>query len=749
MLIETPEIQRKRRSFFRYVFGDQLDGYVCLVEHNPTSNKWNEEYFRWPSEEERIQKWIISSAPGHDVYYCPMILSKAKRNKESVEGCTCAWADLDSCHPDNLIVPPTIVTESSPGHYQAVWVFLEPVDVLDGEDISRRIAYKHASQGVDKSGWDLSQLLRVPYTQNFKYTDGIEHPIVSFLATNDAPLTKESFSMYPPAKGYEEVEYPFPQPEELEGLDAAILLERYRNRLMPTTWHLFEKEPEGTWSEDFWNLQMLLFEGGLSRAEVLIICREAACNKYRRDNRREAFLWREICRSFSSFEARHSVATSATIDSPLLSDEERRWCSENPTIVEDYVAWAKTVGDAAWQYHEAGGFVILSSLLAGNVKLPTSYGLIAPNLWFMILADTTLTRKTTAMDLAMDIITEVDSDAVLATDGTIEGLFTALATRPGRPSIFLRDEFSGLLESIAKKDYYAGMAETLTKLYDGKYLKRLLRKETIEVRDPCLILFAGGIKERTLSLITYEQVASGFMPRFVFITAESDITKLKPLGPPTEVSLLGRDNLLDRFRAISSHYKQFQTVKVGNLEIESPKVWRVTMTPDAWLRYNKLEAEMQQMGLEAFHRDLLTPSFVRLAGSGLKAAILIAAARKLDEQVIIEEQDIIRAFSYVETWRTYTLDILNNIGRTTQERTIEQIRRAIYGKATGALRSELMQNYHINAREMDMIIQTLDQRGHITSVRSGRTWLYYPINASGGGGKKFKPNSTAHVPVGQ
>src|SRR5262249_60707927 len=121
-----------------------------------------------------------------------------------------------------------------------------------------------------------------------------------------------------------------------------------------------------------------------------------------------------------------------------------------------------------------------------------------------------------------------------------EGLFSALATRPGKPSVFLRDEFTGLLEQMTKRDYMAGFAEMLTKLYDSKTLKRVLRKETIAVKDPILIVYAGGIKSRMQLMMTLEQVASGFLPRFVFITAVSDINRVRPLGPPTAKDLGAR-----------------------------------------------------------------------------------------------------------------------------------------------------------------------------------------------------------------
>lgn len=726
MLAETVDVTTRRQTFFRYVFGDNVEGFIGLSKLNPVSQEWREAYFAWPSEEDKLYAWITEAAPGHNIYYCPQVLSAPKRNAESVETCTCAWADLDTCSPKNLLIAPTITIETSPGRYQALWVFTDPIDPADAEDISRRIAYYHADDGCDRSGWDLSQVLRIPLSTNFKYGSH-EHPTVKVIATNNAPLTKEAFSIYPLAKGYQYAEIPMPTDEVLEALDAPSILERYRMRLLPAVTKLFQTEPKGSWSEPLWNLQLLLFEGGLTREEVFVVADASACNKYRRRKQAPIFLWKEVCRAFQTFEERHKLVTSSTkYDIPLLTDEEREWAEAHPTIVEEYIEWAKSVGDAAWQYHQAGGFVILSSLLAGNVRLPASFGTVVPNLWFMILADTTVTRKTTAMDLAMDLITEVDPDAVLATDGTIEGLFTSLAMRPGRPSIFLRDEFSGLLDAMNRKDYYAGMAETLTKLYDGKYLKRILKKETVEIKQPCLIFFAGGIKERTLNLLTYEDVASGFLPRFVFITAEADLTKLRPLGPPTTTSLAGRDRLARKFQRLSDHYKQLQQINVNGKLISAPRVWDVKLTDAAWLRFNELNDKMLEAAYHAFHRDLITASFTRLAISGLKAAILIAATRRLTDEVVVDVPDLITAFRYVEVWRDYALDVLNNIGRTTQERTLEQVRKAIYSRPS-ILRSELMQNHHLNARDTDLILTTLDQRGLITRAKSGRSERLYPI----------------------
>jgi hypothetical protein len=729
VLVETPGLTEKRLTFFRYLF-PKSRGFIRVARRNPHNKAFEEEFFKWPDEAEKMGAWIATNIPGHDLYFSPMLFARPQGNKESVDICTCAWADLDSCHPSNLLVEPTITIESSTDRYQALWCFEGEVDPAEAEDVSRRIAYKHADQGADKSGWDLTQLLRIPWSNNHKYRVAGLVPEVKVLRVGQGSYTLDQFDQYPQAKGYEFSAIPFPEDDVLSKLDSDQLLETYKFRLMPSVWHLIQTEPDEDWSKALWQLQMLLFEGGMTREEVFVVSNAAACNKYNRDNKSPVLLWKEVCRAFQSFESRHSlVAHSVSFKDALLSDEERRWCEGTITVVEEYIEWAKDLGDAAWQYHQAGAFVILSSLLAGNVRLPTSYGTVVPNLWFMILADTTLTRKTTAMDVAMDLIADIDSDAVLATDGSIEGLFTSLSMRPGRPSIFLRDEFSGLLEAITKKDYYAGMAETLTKLYDGKFQKRVLRKEVIEVRDPVLIVFAGGIRERTLSLLSYEHVASGFLPRFIFITAESDITRLRPLGPPTDSVITKKDYLTRRFTDIASHYRQQQQIQLNGRAVLVNKVVEAEMSQDAWARYNKFEAEMLTTGLDSFHADILTPCFDRLAKSGLKVATLIAAARRLEERVVIDESDMVKAFQYVEQWREHTLAVLNNIGKTTQEKIIAQIFAAIVRKP-GVMRSELMQFYHLTARDANMILDTLEQRGVVTRAKQGRTERLFPIGGS-------------------
>jgi hypothetical protein len=344
----------------------------------------------------------------------------------------------------------------------------------------------------------------------------------------------------------------------------------------------------------------------------------------------------------------------------------------------------------------------------------------------MILADTTLTRKTTSMDIAMEMVEQIDGDVVLATDGSIEGLLTSLSGRPGRPSVFLRDEFSGLLEMITKKDYYAGMPELLTKLYDGKMQKRVLRKEIVEVRDPVLVFFAGGIKNKITQLLSFEHVSSGFMPRFVFITAESDPSRLRPLGPPTGQIRDTGEKIRIELQDIYSHYRRTVKMKIKDVktELETARRWDAQLTQEAWLRYNKLEDQMIRTGLAASRPEIMTPTYDRLSKSILKAAILLGAARQRSDEVIIDEGDILRAIMYGEQWRVHVREVMLSVGKGQAERELDTIHRAIY-RRPGISRSAIMQNYHLTARDATATFETLIQRGLITKHRVGRTEQYF------------------------
>lgn len=705
--------------FFHTIFGSS-SGIVCLAVKN--KNDFQETYFNYPDQIRIMHEFVERSKYSGNVYFCPQLLSEPTRTKANVVTTTCTWADLDSCPPGVLLVRPTIVLQTSPNRFQAFWVFEEPRDPTESEDLARRIAYYHSKDGADRSGWDLTQLLRIPGTRNYKYGEGALAPEVTVEEVNDAKYRLSDFDQYPVAKGYEYTQVPFPQ---LVIEDGVKFLERYSFKLSGVAHTLFHQEvEEGTRSEALFRLVMVCSEAGMTREEAFQVARDSKCNKW---PDQPDLLWRDVCRAYQVHDQNEKATNLPRPEEgpELVTDQERHDILANPCFIERYIAWASTLGDAAVQYHQAGAFIALSSMLAGSIRLPTSFGPIVPNLWLMILANTTLSRKSTSMNTVMNLIEEVDESLLMATDGSIEGFASALSSRPGRVSIFFRDEFTGLLETMTKKDYMSGMPEFFTNLYDGRSQLRRLRKEEIRIKDPRLIIFAGGIKDRMQSLVTFEHVSSGFLPRFIFVTADTDPTKVRPLGPPTEDNWGARDVILNELRDMYACYRaQVPITMNGKVTSLTDRVIDATLTKDAWTRFNRIDQTLMHVGMDAGDlRNILTPLYARLGFSMLKAAVLIAASKVREESVIVQEEDIIRAAHYGESWRRYAQDIVVNIGKGPLEHKIELVNNAI-SRHGHIARSAIMTRYHLEAREMSLIVRTLEERGLILIDQHGKQQVY-------------------------
>lgn len=715
-------------DFFRYLFGD-LEGFIALatIDRRDNAKVFKEHYYAYPSQLEDACAFIDANKAILDLYFAPFLCTQKKRRKRNIVEVTAAWADGDECPIEALKLEPSVIIKTSNKRFSFLWKFeeVQPSDV--GEDISKRIAYTHAEEGMDKTGWDLTQLLRVPGTWNHKYTP--PQVVGEAIVTDAADYVPDEFlEPYPEVSDeegdvkkvpFKSVTFPNKTPNEI--------LDEYGKTLNPRAVDLFHTVPVSDWSTKLWELELTLAEAGMSPEEIFVIAEASACNKYKRDNRPKPFLWTEVQQAHAHVQKRKVDPPDLDLSDDnselvftapiLLSDNERKDVEADRTFIEEYTEWASQLGDAATVYHPVGGFVILSTLLAANVKLPTSFGTLVPNLWFMILADTTLTRKSTAMDNAVDLLMEVDEDSLLATDGSVEGLMTAMGTRPGRSSLFLRDEVTGLIESL-KKEYMAGMMETLTKLYDGKPLKRILRRETIDVRDPVLVLFSGGIRNKMLEILDYKHVGSGFLPRFIFVTAESDLTRLKPIGPPTKENIRGRAKLVRRAKEMHNTYVSPKPTN-GGTSVTLPKKWLAELDDDAWDTYNRFEVAMLSRAMESHDPSMLTPMMDRLAKSGLKASVLLAASRMgHTKRVRVTRLDVLHAFYYIEQWAKHSMYIVNNIGAPQDETKIRQILRYI-DRNPSSLRSTVMQKFYLSAREADNIFATLEQRNQIKRENRG------------------------------
>jgi hypothetical protein len=168
-----------------------------------------------------------------DQYFCPVVFNKPKRVKENALPTNLLWADLDPVHPDTCRIKPSVAWESSPGRYQALWFLTEEVSGEEAASLSKRIAY---ADGGDKGGWDLTQVLRIPGTKNYKYDS---HPEVRILwAKSSGYAPEEIKGAYPAVEGnghhVPSLDWP-PVDEATINMALAALPQGYKKRLIQNT----------------------------------------------------------------------------------------------------------------------------------------------------------------------------------------------------------------------------------------------------------------------------------------------------------------------------------------------------------------------------------------------------------------------------------------------------------------------------------------------------------------------------------
>lgn len=715
--------------FFDYLFG-KTEGYVCIATAKPDRTNFKQAWFNWPHQINELISFIEQRSISRNVWFGVSLFTKAERSREFAVPGNILWADLDEVTPHEIPdeFKPSMVLESSPARYQAFWRLDQYVDPEVAQDYSKRLAY---FLGADKSGWDLEQLLRIPLTTNHKY---INSPEVDLLYAYDNRYSTDTFDKLPhiTSAGTSLSNIPDP-PEESELPDPELVLYKYNNVLLGNGFFpLYSTEPHDTddWSKRLWRLINICIETEMDDNETFVLARQAKCNKYARDRRPNSFLWAEIVKARGSKQKQFNTQGQLVpLAIPQLVPVD--YAPPADSFITQYRNWAEEATDAVPIFHTLCAFILLSALTSSGMILRAKWGKVYANLWGLVLGDSTLSRKTTAMEMVIDIIQEINGEVLMATDGSAEGLVSQLGSRPNQVSIFYRDEVTGFFDAINRKDYLADLPEMLTKWYDvPSFQTRALRKEIISVSYPYFIFFGGGIKDKLFSLIPEQLVLSGFMPRFLIVCGETDLERLKLTGPATRDEWTERENIVRRLTMLHNKMNEKVPIDLAGQITVIGKQSDVKLTDEAWTRFNEIEVALRDAAFESHLKDVALPTFTRLATSILKMAMLLAVVRQGEpdesNHITVTASDIDEAAFYGQDFGKHAISLITVAGISQGEKQIQAVMSAVR-RTPGILKSELMQRHSLKAREVKEIIDTLSQRGLIIVKQVGRGQAFFPV----------------------
>lgn len=243
---------------------NQPGTYFCLSTKSAT-RRWEDHFFS-RTEFERIPSFLEKHRD-KDIYFCPHGFSERRRLERYAVLPTLLWADMDECDPRTCKVKPTIAIESSPGRYVGLWL----VDETIHKEFNRALTYYI---GADRGGWDITQVLRVPGTTNYKYKST---PRVRVLWGDGSSYKLKDLERKVPRVNEE------PEASSKPDLKAGALFKKHEKSL--PHWCRREllagKPTVGKRSEMVWKLTNTLLESGLSGEEAFILLRASPWNKFR------------------------------------------------------------------------------------------------------------------------------------------------------------------------------------------------------------------------------------------------------------------------------------------------------------------------------------------------------------------------------------------------------------------------------------------------------------------------------------
>lgn len=717
---------------------DGIEGNALVATTDAQGNPVNQRFFTWPAQREQLLAYTAKQA-GRDTYTSDTLFKATNARKRSAKATRCIQADADTFNVADALLVPSAIVHTSEGHTHLHWYISDTTDPALIEPLAHSVSVTHDKEttGLDK-GWAINKLVRVPGTSNTgysnpaskKYIPGAEPFEVTYELTGITYTYDEFAAAYPPV---EVVTDEFKEMGTLPKLGDALK----SLKASPALMQLLNKTTVGNVdrSDALFLLENEIFRSGGSDEAAFVICRTHVLNKFNDKNNSDELLWADILRArakseMGDVEETEDYEVKVTIEPTVkdksvdfLTDAEKAEMPE--TFISDYVAWASSKTDAAAEYHVASAFMILSTVFSDFGHAVPKFGKLPLNLWFMVLGETTRSRKSTTRALgmsfirALSVVPEDDDDAItynydLGSDFTPEALDNELLKNPNRSALLHRDEAQGWIQEMDKKAYMAGAKGKMTELYDGHVSGKLRATGDNNRRgsvDVALTLFVMGIRSQVCEYLTQEDFRSGFLTRFIYIEAtapprspesdwleQADINEVKN-GDEVFTALVKR---IEKAR---QHWEDF----IPSLDAPTTPV---PCAPEAWQRLNRFITDVLDAAEGHQRHQIIEAASDRLTKSILKAATLLAMLDCVDK---VQVPHMLAAINFASSWFGHMVNMANGISESSWARSQKKVEEFLLLKG-GTVKWEIVYRQFrtdMRADEFLKIIQALQESGLI------------------------------------
>jgi 3D (Asp-Asp-Asp) domain-containing protein len=524
-----------------------------------------------------VEKWLDTHPEKeYDIYFCPLPFKETtKRKKDTVRGSKLLWSDLDNVTPEQIQkLEPTLLWESSPGSFQGLWALSDvELSPTGAEELNKKLTY---FIGGDTSGWDLTQVLRVPGTINHKYE---ELPRVSpFKQGKTYTQTEIENKLKDVVVDSKKIK--LGTKVNIDGwdrLDPEGVYKKYENLMNLTTRGLIKASPglitTGHRSDNLWKMYMSLIEIGLGPQEIVCLAQASRWNKWKGQKSESESFSREMTNAYESAgvepkqvkvegydytpievesrkPAKPRLDVSATEESnpkdvihlgkmdvspDIIDMDGEDFTGAIPdtykqtlkldmkypdtNFVKKYVNHAKKLSDSYPEFHHGAVVSLLSIAIGRKAAMMFGSGTVFPNTWCFLLGSSTISRKSTAVGHAKDIANDLFGMISLPQSFSPESFIEVLSNTP--QGWLFKDEVASLLAAM-KKNYMGEIRDIFCEVYDNKGFTRKLRSSNkkvateFNIQDPYVVQYVAttpnSLSENSQAL----DLTSGWLLRFMY-----------------------------------------------------------------------------------------------------------------------------------------------------------------------------------------------------------------------------------------
>jgi len=389
-------------------------------------------------------------------------------------------------------------------------------------------------------------------------------------------------------------------------------------------------------------------------------------------------------------------------------------------LVDLYIEYAAESTDAPAIYHRALGYFVVSSLLGRFVRIVTSYSPrgLAPNLWLMLIGPSRIARKTTAMELAVNVVRAVEPSLIMPASFTPEALYEMFnSLNPGDAVVWVKDEMGGFFKSLEKK-YMYGVREILSSLYTGHGEVRRLRNLTLRIPDGLYVTAVGTLATPPHNYITEEDFESGFMNRWILAYATRRERRLPLLHKSARAEAL--------FRELVQELKDYSNVLAS---MSAPIITTTKAAIDKLEEYDREVDHQLEIMEQTAPGSLFKLYYAETPTLLVKLSVLRRLARgDLGQEggiITIELDDVNKALEdlmvFVEGARQVIDDVQSSPRARpvlTEEKALERIVSYIASKKEqGATYSELLLKTRILSKDLKEYLITLMEQERVVCVK--------------------------------